>query len=411
MNRLATLALVLLFSSPGARLRAEEPPEPPPTYDVVFEASLVPTDRVARATLRLGRGARVVRWIQLRTDPDRHADFRGDGTIEEGDGFVRWTPPRRGGALRYDFRIDHLRNPASYDARCAEHWALFRGDDLFPPARVRTLKGAESRSVLKLRTPKRWSAAVPYRRIAAGTYEVANPARRFDRPTGWMLTGRLGILRERIAGSHVAVAGPVGQGVRRHDMLAFLRWTLPALRDATGPLPERLLVVSAGDPMWRGGLSGPRSVFVHADRPLITGDATSPLLHELVHAQMGARSGEDGDWVVEGLAELYSLEVLARSRSISRRRFRGALARMAERGRAAPGLRTGRADPVVTARAVGVLHGLDESIRRATDDEASLDDVVLKLSRDDEPITTESFRAAVRAVAGRDLLGPIADRR
>ncbi|MBW2240606.1 MAG: hypothetical protein JRH01_01355 [Deltaproteobacteria bacterium] len=380
------------------------------TYDVVFEAALIPTERVVRATIRLGRGASAVRWIQLSIDPERHLDFNGDGEIEESEGHIRWTPPRGGGELHYTFRIDHLRNQAAYDARCAEQWALFRGGDLFPPARVRAKKGAESISVLKFRMPKRWSSAVPYRRLSEGAYQILNPTRLFDRPTGWMLVGRLGILRERIAGSHVAVAGPIGQGVRRQDMLAFLRWTLPALRDATGPLPDRLLIVSAGDPMWRGGLSGPRSAFLHAERPLITTDATSPLLHELVHTQMGARAGEDGDWIVEGLAELYSLEILVRSRSISRRRFRGSLSRLADRGSAAPRLRTAHADPVITARAVGVLHRLDEAIRDATEHEASLDDVVTELMRTRGPVTTESFREAIRIVAGRDLLGAIAER-
>ena len=43
----------------------------------------------------------------------------------------------------------------------------------------------------------------------------------------------------------------------------------------------RLLIVSAGDPMWRGGLSGPSSMFLHSDRPLISENRTSTLLHEL----------------------------------------------------------------------------------------------------------------------------------
>lgn len=407
--RFHLLSWALLVVWIAAPARAEEK-QVTATYDVVFEAALLPTERVARATIRLGRGASAVRWIQLSIDPERHLDFRGDGKIEESKGKVRWTPPRRGGELHYTFRIDHLRNRAAYDARCAEQWALFRGGDLFPPTRVRAKKGAESISVLKLRTPKRWSTAVPHRRLSKGAYQISNPTRSFDRPTGWMLVGRLGVLRERIAGSQVAVAGPIGQGVRRQDMLAFLRWTLPALRDATGPLPDRLLIVSAGDPMWRGGLSGPRSAFLHAERPLITADATSPLLHELVHTQMRARAGKDGDWIVEGLAELYSLEVLVRSRSISRRRFRGSLARMADRGSAAPLLRTAQADPVITARAVGILHRLDEAIRDATEQEASLDDVVSELARTHAPVTTESFREAIRRVAGRDLLGVIAER-
>lgn len=396
--------LVLLLATVAPAASRAEPPASDLSYEVVFEATLRPSERIARAAIRLGAGAKVVRWIQLYIDPERHTGFHGDGTVELLGDRVLWTPPSSGGALHYVFHIDHLRTPSSYEARCAENWALFRGDDLFPRARVRTRKGAASRSTLRFRLPEGWSLAVPYRRIADATFEVRDEQRQFDRPTGWMLAGRLGISRERIAGIHVAVAGPIGQGVRRQDMLAFLRWTLPSLRDALGPLPERLLVASAGDPMWRGGLSGPRSVYVHADRPLIDTDTTSPLLHELVHTVMRARAGEGGDWIVEGLAELYSLEALARSRTISRRRFRRAIDRLAKKGSSAVDLRADRADTLVAARAVGILHALDEEIRAVSDQESSLDDVVRVLVQRRIPITTEVLRDAVREVVGRDLL-------
>ncbi len=409
---------LLFFLAPfmAISMRAQAPKDPAPApaeapeihhYDVTFDARIRPSERIAEAAIRIGEGADAVRWLQLRIDPDRHSDFQGDGVIESGDGVLRWRPPEEGGVLRYTFRIDQLRSSTSYDARCAEHWALFRGGDLFPPARVRTLVGAQSRSKLRIRVPDGWSVATPYERLSSSTFAVADPERGFDRPVGWLLAGRLGIVRERIAGSRIAVAGPVGQGMRRQDMLAFLRWTLPDVRDALGPLPERILVVGAADPMWRGGLSGPRSVYMHADRPLIAPDGTSPLLHEIVHTTMRARAGEDGDWIVEGLAELYSLEVLRRSRTISKRRFRRALARLAEKGRSAVTLGSGRADAIITARAVGVLHNLDAAIREATEQEASLDDVVVMLGRDRGATTTADLRRAVKKIAGRDLVPTI----
>jgi hypothetical protein len=396
------LALPALVAVSGA----EEPKEEPPVrfYDVLFDARILPTDRVARASIRLGSGASHVRSLQLRVDPGRHFDWSGDGEVALEGGTLRWTPPRAGGRLDYSFRIDHLRTSSSYDARCAENWALFRGDDLFPPARVRAVVGARSKSRLRLRVPEGWSAVAPYEKDGS-FFRIENPERRFDRPTGWMVAGRLGVLRERIAGVHVAVAGPVGQGVRRQDMLALLRWTLPALRNVVDELPDRLLVVGAGDPMWRGGLSGPRSVFVHADRPLITTDLSSPLLHELVHSVMGVRAGPGGDWVVEGMAEFYSLELLVRSRSVSRRRHQKALRRLAERGRAAPALEVDSASGDVTAGAVTVLRDLDLEIEAATDGAADLDDVLARLTRWREPVTTELLRRAAIEVAGTELTG------
>jgi hypothetical protein len=373
------------------------------SYSVRFDVRVIPTERLAKVSIRLGRGADRVRWLRFAIDPVRHFGFRGDGGIEVTDGSVVWHPPREGGHLRYSFWIDHLRNSSSYDARCAENWALFRGDDMVPQVRVRTVVGSHSVSTLRLRLPEGWSAALPYRRVSNGNFSLDDPHRRFDRPKGWMVVGKIGVLRERIARSHVSVAGPVGQHLRRHDNLALLRWTLPTLRKIVGGLPERILVVSAGDPMWRGGLSGPNSVFVHADRPLISTDLSSPILHELMHAVMGARSGEDGDWVTEGLAELYSLELLVRSKTVSRRRYAKALRRMEERGRGVASLASEKASGAVTARAVVLLREIGEQIEAATEGEASLDDVVSRLCAERGVLSGERFRRIAEEVAGQQL--------
>jgi hypothetical protein len=374
----------------------------PPTlpYDLLFEATLVPTERLARARLRIGTNQ--VDRLVLRIDPERHMNIRGDGKVEVEGASATWEPPRIGGSLRYDFRVDALRGGSAYDARISEQWAIFRGSDLFPPARVMATDGSYSRSRLRLRLPKRWTAAVPYEKGDDGNYLIDNPHRHFDRPTAWMALGRLGVLRERIGGSSVAVAGPFRQEFRRQDILALMRWTLPSLRDVLGELPPRLLVVGAGDPMWRGGLSGPSSVFVHADRPLITTDGTSPLLHELFHASTGARSVVDGDWVVEGLAELYSVEMLVRSRTISKRRYRRVLEKIEERGAGAR-LRGRDSSGASTARAVGVLRDLDAELRGRTEELKNLDDVVAELARTRQAVSTAAFFATAERVSGLDL--------
>jgi predicted metalloprotease with PDZ domain len=155
--------------------------------------------------------------------------------------------------------------------------------------------------------------------------------------------------------------------------------------------------------MWRGGLSGPKSVFVHAYRPLISRDLSSPVLHELVHTVMGARSGADGDWVVEGLAELYSLELLVRSKTVSRRRYAKAMLRMKERGRGVANLAAEDSGGAITARAVVVLHEIDEQIEEATDGESGLDEVLRRLCAEHGVVSTERFRRIAEEVAGREL--------
>lgn len=372
-------------------------------YAVTFDARIVPTERAAHVTVRLRDPEGWVKQIEWRIDPERHRDFGGTGTIETEGDVVRWLPT--GGSSRFDyvFRIDHLRDEKSYDARCAESWAIFRGDDLVPPAAVRSDVGARSTSRLRLKVPEGWSKVAPFPIGDDGAFQVVDDHRRFDRPVGWMAVGELAVLRETVAGTKIAIAGPYGNRLHRLDILALLRWTLPSLRDEVGSLPDRLVIVGAGDPMWRGALSGPRSAFVHASRPLISDDTTSPVLHEIVHATLGIRGAEGADWIVEGLAEYYSMEALVRSQTISRRRHAKALARMARRAEEATSLTVDASSGAVTARAVGVFAALDAEIQAKTEGQKSLDDVVRILVASRSDVTNESLEAATAEVAGSDF--------
>ena len=407
MRRVA-LALALVFAASqigldGAVAQAPTPATKVLTYDFTVIARIVPTERAAHVTLEVGRGAQNVKRLRFRIDPQRHLLFRGDGTVETDGAHVTWTPPPAGGKLNYIFRIDHLRDARRYDARCAKTWTIFRGEDLVPKARVTTENAARSRTRLRVRLPEGWGIATPYVKLRGGEYRVDHPRRRFDRPTGWMIAGALGVVREEVAGVRVSIAGPRGAGVRRQDMLALLRWSLPSLREAFASLPDRLLIVSAGDPMWRGGLSGPGSLFLHAHRPLITEDGTSPLLHEVVHAALRLSPGPDGDWAIEGLAEYYSLEILGRSGTVSPERLQHAFEILAKRGAEATHLRSKTVSGAGTARAVSVLRALDLRIREATDETRSLDDVARLLVREGGTVTTARMQEVAQQVSGQDL--------
>jgi hypothetical protein len=383
----------------AAAARAE-----PPRWTVLWDVHIVPTEGVAHVVMTLGDHGGVVELFDFQRDPQRLSGFEGDGQIDNAGNRLRWVPPPTGGRLRWTFRIDHLRDNARYDARAAESWVLFRGDDLVPPARVRLRENLFSESTLQFRVPKGWTVVTPYPRTPAGVYQIAHAHRFFSRPTGWMLAGKLGVLREQIAGTHVTVAGPVGQEVRRQDVLAMLRWTLPTLkRMAGGELPPRILIVSAGDPMWRGGLSGPDSLFVHSARPLITPDASSPLVHEVIHTLMGARSAGDDDWIVEGLAEYYSLQALVRSRTISQRRYERAMALKRKRARRADSVRTDDASGDVTAKAVIIFADLDERIRAATGERASLDDVLARIAKSHLAITQARLQHIVEKITRKSF--------
>lgn len=183
------------------------------------------------------------------------------------------------------------------------------------------------------------------------------------------------------------------------DMLALLNWTLPSLTRLLPDFPERLTIISASDGMWRGGLSGPRSLYLHASLPLISENSTSTLLHEIMHIGTGLSAARGADWIVEGLAEFYGLEILRRSRTITQDRFEDAIEDLAEWGREADTLCTRESTAATTARAVALFAALRDEMRRNGGGDP-LDDVLRNLVRAGGKVSVAEFRRLAADVHG-----------
>lgn len=374
----------------------------PSRYRLDYRIALDPETGGARIEMRLRQPGYFLREIDLSTLGGRLSGFEGDGEVSRDDDRVTWLPPADGGTLRWSAKLSHRRNGDGYDAYIEDDWALFRFEDVIPSADSRTLRGTESDTRVTFDVPKGWSVVTPYRE-EDGRWHIANPERRFDTPSGWIVAGDIGVRIEMIDGVRVIVAGPVEHDVRRMDILALLHWTVPDLLRVLPRFPQRLTVVSAGDPMWRGALSAPESLYLHAGRPLLSGNATSTLLHEVVHIGLGLSDERGADWIVEGLAEYYSLEVLRRSGTISEDRFRKAHRELANWARDAEKLCTRHSTGDTTALAVTVMAEVDAEIRKTTDGRASLDDVLERLGRHPGKISVGNFREIVANIAGAPL--------
>ena len=128
--------------------------------------------------------------------------------------------------------------------------------------------------------------------------------------------------------------------------------------------------------MWRGGLSAPTSVYIHSGRPLISENGTSTLVHEVMHVMMGARAADGHDWILEGFAEYYSLEVLRRSGTVTAERHTQALEDLAEWAESAETLCGGESKGAQTALAVIKLAALDAELRERDEQNRNLDDLM-----------------------------------
>lgn len=393
---LLVLAAWLLAGVAAATPRTE--------FDVDYRVAFLPTEGVAEVSLTHTPGTGRATRLSIRFDPERYSRIRAEGgrLLPDGDRWVWYPDARRASTLHWRYRINQQRRLGGYDARITRDWVIVRGDDLFPAISARSTVGSDSSARLYFTLPKGWTNVdTPYvhTRDRRG-FVVVNPERRFDRPVGWMIAGRVGTRRENIDGFEVSIAGPVDDDVRRNDALAFLNLVAPEMRAAFGDLPSKVLIVSAGDPMWRGGLSGPRSLFLHADRPLISENGSSTLVHELVHVVTRIRGAPGDDWIAEGSAEFYSISLLNRAGLLSDARADRAFEWMANHGRGIRSLLGPRSAGPKTARAVIVFRDLDREIRERTGGAHSLDDVMQQLIEIRE-VSREDLAGIVEELTGR----------
>ena len=391
--RIAAIALLLL-AAPAFAARD--------SYKVDYRVEFLPQDGKARVAIDVAPDSGHVSRLVFAMDAERYTAVEGDGTVKREGDKLRWEPPREGGTLTYLYAIDKKRSSGAYDARITKDWVIVRGDHLVPSATVTTSKGADSRARLQLKLPPGWSHAdTPWLPTKDGkAFVITNPERSFDRPTGWFIAGNIGTRRDVVEGMEIAVGAPKGEPMPRMEILSMLTATAPEMQEAFGTLPPKLLIVGAGDPMWRGGLSGPRSLWMHSDRPLISENGSSTLMHETVHVVTRIRGAKGDDWIAEGIADFYGMELLRRAGLLSQARFDKSIGWMRNHGKAIKTLHAPNSAGPRTARAVALFADLDAEIRKASNGNHTLDAVAQALIAKGGRVSLDDVREAAQAAIG-----------
>jgi hypothetical protein len=129
-------------------------------------------------------------------------------------------------------------------------------------------------------------------------------------------------------------------------------------------------------------------MFIHADRPMISENATSSLLHEVVHTAMPISARDGYDWIIEGLAEYYSIELLRRGKAITEQRAVFAWERQAEWSKQAETLCAASSSGSTTALAVTLFKHLDNELSQQSDGAETLDSLLPLLTGDEVDATT-----------------------
>ncbi|WP_339437279.1 hypothetical protein [Pseudomonas sp. EL_65y_Pfl1_R32] len=390
-GRLGVSLVVLALSMPAWSAKK---------VDLDYHVKLLPQSDQAEVRVSLSQGSAVRSLdFDLGHDGD-YSDFMADGrwSITEHRGL--WQPSANKASLTYRVRLTHARKPGTYEARMTPSWALFRGEDLVPTARLDQQDGVELVSRLVFELPAGWkSVETAWPRIGKNKFRIDNVSRLFDRPTGWMLAGTLGSRRVRLGETEVSVASPKGQAMRRMDVLTLLTFVWPQVEAAFPRRPAKLLVVGASDPMRRGALAARDSIYLNSRTSLVGENGISPLIREVVQAIGRFNDHDVSDWVSEGLGEYYAIELLRRAGGITDERYEAIQARLAKEGKDVTSLRGEHVSGATVARAVVVLQELDREIRVKTHNKRSLDDLAQAVMRANS-ITTAEFVKLAESITG-----------
>ena len=394
MSRLKFISLIVVsllsLSAQATTLKA--------TLD--YEITLHENSSVADVIIRL-KPAQAVQYISFDLKKTQYSEFAttGEWQLEPDESRGVWRPlDHRESVLRYRVQLDQQAGN-SYISYVGPHWAMFQGDQLVPEGQLHLRDNVSLKSRVQFTLPKGWSVETGWRRIGSERFLVDDPESTFDRPAGWILAGKLGTRRARLGETDVSISAPVGEGVDRMDMLTLMSFVWPQLRAVFPREISKLLVVSAGSPFWRGGLSSSNTMYLSANLPMVNGTGTSPLLRELVEVFAQIYTADRSVWISEGIAEYYSLVLLHRSGGLSDERYRKALRKLEKTSSEVVSLRGEQLTRQQVARAVVLLDQLNREIEQKTQGKSSIDTVVQALMRLDS-VTTSDFRDVAEAVMG-----------
>ncbi|MFP0195946.1 hypothetical protein ACKJSM_12325 [Pseudomonas sp. PHC1] len=375
--------------------------------DLDYQVRLLPQSDQAEVRLTLAKGEAVRSLDFDLGDGSHYSEFKADGQWQLTPGKPArgiWRPAADKASLTYRVRISHGRKNGSFDTRMTPTWALMRGDELVPPAKLDQQDGIELIARLHVQLPDGWkSVETAWPRIGKNTFRIDNPSRLFDRPTGWMLAGHLGSRRTRLGETEVTVASPQGQGMRRMDVLTLLTFVWPQVQAVFPRHPSKLLIVGANDPMWRGSLAARESIYLNTRLPLVSESGSSALVRELAQVFGRINDEQRSDWISEGFAEYYAIELVRRAGGMSDERYQSLQAKLAKDSQTVTTLRGEQISPAQVSKAVLLLQELDGEIRLKTRNKRSLDDV-LRGAMHLGTVDTKEFVQLAESILGESSL-------
>lgn len=332
------------------------------------------------------KGANEIDRIRWRIPEHRFDNLAASGNfVQTGPEEWTWTPGAIDGEVRYQAPLFKQRGGKGYDSYHGGSWILLRTSDLFPRKTYVTRRPLRGLTRVRFQLPAGWEAVSAMQPIGPNYFQARPRFGDLTKPYGWLLIGELAVHRFTIADVAVTIATPRAAQFDPATFAPLLRRSLRRLQHIIGRLPPELTVVIGSDPMWRGGISGEHSLYLNQELAVISKDYTSTIIHELFHVVQGFRkSSTQADWIVEGLAEYYSLRILRDLKIITRNQFRRGIRTFEQQGQWNVDLTKTRSRAAKYNSAPLVFFYLDQLLQTHTQGKKSLATIVTLLGRHHE---------------------------
>lgn len=278
-----------------------------------------------------------------------------------------------------------------FNSYLGSEWGVIKGESLAIPFSYAFFAPQPTfRAQVRFQLPPDWSAEAPWIRLAANHYQL--PGEGAPLPRGFFVAGKFTPELQQGAGGKEFVYVRLAAELRTKDSLfEYLSKATPYYQGVYGNVTgQRILVVSAGPPMFTGGLGSTDSLFVHQN------SSAETIAHEYAHVwqrfQTVDTQGISSIWTNEGDADLHG----ALSRFVTETQGGFTLAKLNQEFKESydkhsvdpkfmqplPVAAYGQEyEQVAYKKGLAVLVFMDAEVKRITNNAAGLNDVLRELNR------------------------------
>jgi len=393
--------LAIFFSLLPATTAFAQPVAPPrPNVTLLYTVRVATDPRVpAHVTMSL-RGGNEINSIELLdVAPQRFAHLQATGRLQQTAPTTwLWAPGEISGELSYEAQLIHERTVKGFDSYHGGSWVLTRTSDIFLRKHFNSTLPLRTLTRVEFQLPPQWEVASAMTPLTATTFAARERHNVLTAPYGWLLMGDLETRTVSVADTQLVLAAPTTAHADFAALGDLLGRSLLRFHHLMGELPPRLVIVIGPDPMWRGGLSGEDSLYLNENLALISHDYTSTAVHELFHITQGfQKASERSDWIVEGLAEYYSLRILHDIHRITRHQFVKGVRKFEQEGHWNENFSTSADNHALYNSVPLIFFYLDELLQTRTSGKKSLIDVVHILD-EQHRVSMLDFKQALHTV-------------